>query len=34
MKTNIVMEGQDLVIKSMCGFIVCWVKSALIETIL
>jgi hypothetical protein len=25
MKTNIVMEGQELVVESMCGeFIACW----------
>jgi hypothetical protein len=35
MKTNIVMEGQELVVKSMCGeFIVCWVENVFIETIL
>jgi len=35
MKTNIVMEGQELVVESMCGeFIACWVKNAFIETIL
>jgi hypothetical protein len=35
MKTNIVMECQELVVESMCEeFIVYWVKSPFIETTL